>query len=107
MVKVPVCIKEYGWVLMSEASDISLIVMKVSMTTKDGHDLWAVYTAKGELGRKQRSVFNIAMPANVIDALSKSQYKDWKVVVTKRLSDSIMITIIQCRKTFPRYSSER
>jgi hypothetical protein len=55
------------------------------MTTKDGHDLWAVYTAKGELVESREASSNIAMPANVIDALSKSQYKDWKVVGDKEI----------------------
>jgi len=83
--KFPYALKEYGWVYDVGASDIKLDRYEVSMTTKDGHDLWAVYTAKGELVESREASSNIAMPANVIDALSKSQYKDWKVVGDKEI----------------------
>ena len=83
--KFPYALKEYGWGYDVGASDIKLDRYEVSMTTKDGHDLWAVYTAKGELVESREASSNIAMPANVIDALSKSQYKDWKVVGDKEI----------------------
>ena len=83
--KFPYALKEYGWVYDVGASDIKLDRYEVNMTTKDGHDLWAVYTAKGELVESREASSNIAMPANVIDALSKSQYKDWKVVGDKEI----------------------
>jgi len=55
------------------------------MKTKEGHELWAVYTAKGELVESREASSNIPMPANVLDALAKSQYKDWKVVDDKEI----------------------
>ena len=83
--KFPYALKEYGWVYDVGASDIKLDRYEVSMTTKDGHDLWAVYTAKGELVESREASSNIAVPANVLEKLANSQYKDWKVVGDKEI----------------------
>jgi hypothetical protein len=83
--KFPYALKEYGWVYDVGASDIKLDRYEVTMKTKEGHELWAVYTAKGELVESREASNNIPMPANVIDALAKSQYKDWKVVDDKEI----------------------
>jgi hypothetical protein len=55
------------------------------MLTTNGHELWAVYTAKGELVESREAASNIPIPANVMESLSKSQYKDWKVVGDKEI----------------------
>jgi hypothetical protein len=81
----PYALKEYGWVYDVGASDIKLDRYEVRMTTTNGHDLWAVYTAKGELVESREAASNIPMPANVMESLSKSQYKDWKVVGDKEI----------------------
>jgi hypothetical protein len=83
--KFPYALKEYGWVYDIGASGIKLDRYEVTMKTKEGNDLWAVYTAKGELVESREASSNIPMPANVIEALSKSQYKDWKVVGDKEI----------------------
>ena len=78
--KFPYALKEYGWVYDIGASDIKLDRYKVTLKNKDGNDLWAVYTSKGELVESRETANNVAPPPNVMEALSKSQYKDWKIV---------------------------
>jgi hypothetical protein len=83
--KFPYALKEYGWVYDVGASDIKLDRFEVSMKTKKGDDLWAVYTANGELVESRETVNNVALPANIQEAFSKSQYKDWKIVGDKQV----------------------
>jgi hypothetical protein len=83
--KFPYALKEYGWVYDVGASDIKLDRYEVQMKNKEGHDLWAVYTAKGELVESREAAKDVAIPTNVQLALSKSQYKDWKVVGDKEI----------------------
>lgn len=83
--KFPYALKEYGWVYDVGASDVVLDHYEVTMKNKQGHDLYAVYSAKGELVESRELSNNVAMPANIQEALSKSQYKDWKVVGDKEL----------------------
>jgi hypothetical protein len=83
--KFPYALKEYGWVYDAAASDIKLDRYEVSMKTKEGHDLWAVYTSKGELVESREASNDVAIPANVQAELAKSQYKDWKVVGDKEI----------------------
>jgi hypothetical protein len=83
--KFPYALKEYGWVYDIGTSDIKLDRYEVTMKTKEGNDLWAVYNAKGELIESREASSNIPMPANVMEALAKSQYKDCKVVGDKEI----------------------
>jgi hypothetical protein len=83
--KFPYALKEYGWVYDVGASDIKLERYEVTMKNKEGHDLWAVYKADGELVESREASKDVAMPANVQLALAKSQYKDWKVVGDKEI----------------------
>jgi len=83
--KFPYALKEYGWVYDVGASNVKLDRYEVRMKTKKGDDLWAVYTAKGELVETRETVNNITPPANIQEALSKSQYKDWKIVGDKEI----------------------
>jgi hypothetical protein len=81
--KFPYALKEYGWVYDVGASDIQLDRYEVTMKNKEGHELFAVYDAKGGLVESRELANNVAMPANVQTELAKSQYKDWKVVGDK------------------------
>lgn len=83
--KFPYALKEYGWVYDVGASGIQLDRYEVQLKNKEGHDLWAVYTAKGELVESREASKDVAIPANVQMALANSQYKDWKVVGDKEL----------------------
>ena len=83
--KFPYALKEYGWVYDVGASDIKLDRYEVTMKNKEGHDLWAVYSADGQLIESREASNNVAMPLHVQQALAKSQYKDWKVVGDKEI----------------------
>jgi hypothetical protein len=83
--KFPFALKEYGWVYDEGASDIKLNRYEVSVKTKEGSDLWAVYTAKGELVETRETTNNAPLPQSVMQSLAKSAYKDWKVVGDKEI----------------------
>jgi hypothetical protein len=83
--KFPYALKEYGWVYDVGASDIKLDRYEVTMKNKEGHDLWAVYTADGELVESREASKDVAIPSYVQLELAKSQYKDWKVVGDKEI----------------------
>lgn len=83
--KFPYALKEYGWVYDVGSSDIPLERFEVTMKTTEGRDLWAVYSAKGELIESREVARDIAIPQSVQQALSKSQYKDWTVVGNKEI----------------------
>jgi hypothetical protein len=83
--KFPYALKEYGWVYDVGASDIKLDRYEVQLKNKEGHELWAVYAANGDLVESRETSKDIAMPLNVQQALANSQYKDWKVVGDKEI----------------------
>ena len=83
--KFPFALKEYGWVYDVGASDLKLNRYEVTMKTKTGDDLWAVYTAGGDLVETREVTKNAALPTTVQEALAKSQYKDWTVVGDKEI----------------------
>jgi hypothetical protein len=83
--KFPYALKEYGWVYDVGASDIKLDRYEVQMKNKEGHDLWAVYSANGELIESREAAKDVAMPSNVQQELANSQYKDWKVIGDKEI----------------------
>jgi hypothetical protein len=55
------------------------------MKTDEGADFWAVYTKNGELVETREMSTNIAIPQDVMDKFSKSQYKDWKITGNKEI----------------------
>jgi hypothetical protein len=83
--KFPFALKEYGWVYDVGASDIKLNRYEVTMKTDKGGDLWAVYAANGDLIETREVAKDAALSPSVMDKLSKSQYKDWKVVGNKEI----------------------
>jgi hypothetical protein len=83
--KFPYALKEYGWVYDVGASTLDLNHYEVTMKTKTGNDLWAVYDADGDLIETREMSTNIPLPQSVKDGLAKSQYKDWTVVGDKEI----------------------
>jgi hypothetical protein len=78
--KFPFALKEYGWVYDVGSSDLSLDRFEVTMKTKGGNDLWAVYDLGGNLIETREASFNVPIPKAIMDAFQKSQYKDWTIV---------------------------
>jgi hypothetical protein len=83
--KFPYALKEYGWVYDEGASDIVLDRYLVQLKNKEGNDLWAVYSANGDLIESREITSNTSLPENVREKLANSQYKDWKVVGDKEI----------------------
>jgi hypothetical protein len=83
--KFPYALKEYGWVYDVGAANIKLDRYEVTMKTAEGNDLWAVYAANGELVESRELSVNVPVPTYVYEELSKSQYKDWKIVGNKEI----------------------
>jgi hypothetical protein len=81
----PFALKEYGWVYDVAASDIPLDRYEVTVKTKSGNDLWAVYDAAGDLIETREASTNVAIPPTVMAAFQKSQYKDWNIVGDKEI----------------------
>jgi hypothetical protein len=78
--KFPFALKEYGWVYDAGASDVKLNRYEVTMKTNTGDDLWAVYSASGDLVETREVFKNNPLPQSVKESLANSQYKDWTVV---------------------------
>jgi hypothetical protein len=83
--KFPFALKEYGWVYDVGAADLNLNRFEVTMKSKEGGDFWAVYAPNGELVETREASVNVAVPSSVMEALSQSKYKDWKIVGDKEL----------------------
>ena len=78
--KFPYALKEYGWVYDKGASDVKPDRYEVTMKIKDGNDLYAVYSAEGNLIATREVSINVPIPPSVKEALSNSKYKDWTIV---------------------------
>ena len=67
------------------ASDVKPDRYQVSMKSKEGLDLYAVYSAEGNLIATREESTNIVVPDHVMKALQNSKYKDWTVVGNKQI----------------------
>jgi hypothetical protein len=84
--KFPYTLKEYGWVYDSAGtSDIKPDRYQISMKTNSGHDLFAVYSAEGNLIATREVSVDVPLPLSVKQKLAKSIYKDWKIVGNKEI----------------------
>jgi hypothetical protein len=83
--KFPYALREYGWVYDKGASDVKPDRYQVSMKSKEGLDLYAVYSAEGNLIATREESTNIVVPDHVMKALQNSKYKDWTVVGNKQI----------------------
>jgi hypothetical protein len=83
--KFPFALKEYGWVYDVGAADLNLNHYEVTMKTPTGAELWAVYSADGDLIETREVSKNVPLPRIAQEELAKSQYKDWKVVGDKEI----------------------
>lgn len=83
--KFPYTIKEYGFVYDIAAADVKLDRYLVTMKTDKGNDLWAVYNSDGELVESREIYKDVSVPPAIMDAFSKSQYKDWNIVGNKEI----------------------
>jgi hypothetical protein len=64
---------------------VNLDRYEVTMKNSQGHELWAVYAANGDLVESREVAKDVLMPRHVQLALANSQYKDWKVIGDKEI----------------------
>jgi hypothetical protein len=83
--KFPYALKEYGWVYDVGASNIKLDRYVVTMKTSKGSDLWAAYSADGNLIETREMSIDVPVPEYIKVELSKSKYKDWNIVGNKEI----------------------
>jgi hypothetical protein len=83
--KFPYALKEYGWVYDVGASDVKPDRYEVVMKLSNGNEMNAVYSVDGNLIATREESTNVPVPPSVKEELSKSQYKDWRVVGTKEI----------------------
>jgi hypothetical protein len=83
--KFPYALKEYGWVYDVGAENLNLDRYDVQIKDNKDNTYEAIYAANGDLVESREMAENISTPPNVIAELSKSQYKDWKVVGNKEI----------------------
>jgi len=83
--KFPYVLEKYGWIVAADAVNQKPDRYEVNIKAHDGSDIYAIYSPDGTIIQSRIIRKNAALPSNVIQALGKSQYKDWKVVGDKEL----------------------
>jgi hypothetical protein len=83
--KFPYILEKYGWVVAKDAENQKPDRYEVNIKAHDGSDVYAVYGSDGTIIQSRIVRKNAPMPANVMQALEKSQYKGWNVVGDKEL----------------------
>jgi hypothetical protein len=83
--KFPFVLEKYGWVIANGKADQKPDYYEVNIKSKDGSDIYAVYSPDGTIIQSRTIRKNVALPLSVTQALAKSQYKDWTVVGDKEL----------------------
>jgi hypothetical protein len=83
--KFPYVLEKYGWVVAKDAANQKPDRYEVNIKTKDGSDVYAVYSPDGTIIQSRTIRKNAALPSSVTQSLAKSQYKDWTVVGDKEL----------------------
>lgn len=81
----PYALENYGWVVKQDAPYEKLDHYEIYIKSKDGGDIFAVYTPDGTILHSRSLYKDIALPVPVEEALAKSQYKDWKIVGDKEI----------------------
>jgi len=75
----PYELKDYGWVVNKDYNE-PIDHYEIYLKTKNGSDVFAVFESTGELIRYRLIDKNAVLPAPVLKAISKTEYKDWKIV---------------------------
>lgn len=83
--KFPYALKEYGWVYDVGSANLKLDRYEVTFKNEKGNDLQAIYAANGDLIESREMSENVPVPQYIIAELSKSKYKDWKIVGNKEI----------------------
>lgn len=83
--KFPFVLEKYGFVIAKGKENQKPDYYEVNIKTKDGSDIYAVYSSDGTIIQSRTIRKNAVLPLGVTQALAKSQYKDWTIVGDKEL----------------------
>jgi hypothetical protein len=83
--KFPFVLEKYGFVIAKGTENQKPDYYEVNIKTKDGSDIYAVYSSDGTIIQSKTIRKNAALPLSVTQSLAKSQYKDWTIVGDKEL----------------------
>lgn len=72
--------KNYGWTVYPNESGVPINRYEIKLKAKDGSDIYAVFSPKGDLIRYKVINKNAVPPRFVINSLENEGYKDWKIV---------------------------
>lgn len=75
----PYELKDYGWIKNQNYND-PIDHYEIHMHSDDGSEIYAVFESTGELIRYRLSRKNKTLPPAILNAISKSEYKDWKII---------------------------
>ncbi len=75
----PYELKNYGWVVDQDYNQ-PIDHYEIHMKTNDGKDVFAVFESNGDLIRYRTIDKNAAVPVQILRAIAKTEYKDWKVL---------------------------
>jgi hypothetical protein len=81
----PFTFREYGCVYEAGADGEMPMQYEVRMKTTKGDYMWGTYAADGDLIQTREKSRNIAIPHYILEALAKSDYRDWKIVGNKEI----------------------
>jgi len=75
----PYELKDYGWVVNKDY-DSPIDHYEIHLKTKDGNDVYAVFESTGEMIRYRMTNKKAPLPASILSAIAKTEYKDWKLL---------------------------
>jgi hypothetical protein len=81
--KFPYVLEKYGWVVANDAKDQKPDRYEAYIRTSDGSEIYAIYLPDGTIVQSKVIRKNATLPATVLQALEKSQYKGWNIVGDK------------------------
>lgn len=70
--------KDYGWVVNKDYNE-PIDHYEIYLKTTNGDEAHAVFEPNGDLVRYKLMTKNVPLPKPVLSAISKSEYKDWKI----------------------------
>ncbi len=98
----PYELKDYGWEVNKDYNE-PIDHYEIYLKTSNGGDAYAVFEPNGELIKYRLKDKNMALPEPILNAISKSAYKDWKVggdteIVKssqKKVAEHFVVTLVK------------
>jgi hypothetical protein len=75
----PYKLKDYGWEV-DQTNSVPVDMFEVYFKTNNGIDTYAVFDSSGNLVRYRTIDKDAALPVDILKAIEREGYKDWKVL---------------------------